>query len=63
MVLINLVINQIIKDLNYGDTTPLEELLNYIPADILNAYLSEVGDDSDGENIDIQIDDISHINE
>ena len=40
--LIELVINQIRKDLEAGDVTAIDELLRYIPAPNLEAYLPEV---------------------
>lgn len=38
---VNAVIEQIEKDFRMGDTTALEELLKYIPKQILMAYLPE----------------------
>jgi len=58
MAIIDSVIDQIKLDIVNGDITALEELLEYIPIENLQAYLPEVI-----ENIDIEIDDISHINE
>lgn len=39
--LIDKVLEQIKKDLENGDATALEELLQYVPIDILQGYLSE----------------------
>ena len=55
--IIDYVIDQIELDIVNGDITALEELLKHIPIDYLQGYLPEV------ENINIEIDDISHINE
>jgi len=41
------------------DLTALEELLKRVPEQVLESYLPEV----DPENLDIEIDDISHLNE
>jgi hypothetical protein len=41
------------------DLTALEELLKRVPEQVLESYLPEV----DFENLDIEIDDISHLNE
>ena len=55
--IIDYVIDQIELDIVNGDITALEELLKHIPTDYLQGYLPEV------ENINIEIDDISHISE
>ena len=55
--IIDYVIDQIELDIVNGDITALEELLQHIPIEYLQSYLPEV------ENINIEIDDISHINE
>ena len=55
--LIDLVIRQIQDDVDSGDVTALEELLKRVPAKVLESYLPEV------ENLEIEIDDISHIGE
>lgn len=55
--IIDYVIDQIELDIVNGDITALEELLKHIPIEYLQGYLPEV------ENINIEIDDISHISE
>ena len=40
--LIDQVLNQIVKDVNIGDLTAIEELIAFIPDDRLIAFLSEV---------------------
>jgi len=40
--LINLVIDQIIRDLDVGDSTAIVELLECVPIEKLQGYLSEV---------------------
>jgi hypothetical protein len=57
--LINLVLKQIQDDVDSGDLTALEELLKRVPEKVLESYLPEV----DFENLEIEIDDISHIGE
>ena len=57
--LIDRVITQIELDLQTGDLTALEELLKRVPEQVLESYLPEV----DFENLEIEIDDISHLNE
>ena len=57
--LIDRVITQIELDMRGDDLTALEELLKRVPEQVLEAYLPEV----DFENLDIEIDDISHLNE
>ena len=57
--LIDRVIGQIYIDIESGDITALEELLKRVPEQVLESYLPEV----DFENLEIQIDDISHIGE
>jgi len=41
MSLIDKVIEQICKDLDFGDTTALEELLRFTPEENLKGYLPE----------------------
>lgn len=41
MSLIDKVIEQIRRDLDFGDTTALEELLNFTPEENLKGYLPE----------------------
>jgi hypothetical protein len=57
--LIDRVITQIELDMRGDDLTALEELLKRVPEQVLESYLPEV----DFENLDIEIDDISHIGE
>jgi len=57
--LIDRVITQIELDMRSDDLTALEELLKRVPEQVLESYLPEV----DFENLDIEIDDISHLNE
>jgi len=57
--LIDRVITQIELDMRGYDLTALEELLKRVPEQVLESYLPEV----DFENLDIEIDDISHLNE
>jgi len=57
--LIDRVITQIELDMRGDDLTALEELLKRVPEKVLESYLPEV----DFENLDIEIDDISHLNE
>jgi hypothetical protein len=57
--LIDRVITQIELDMRGDDLTALEELLKSVPEQVLESYLPEV----DFENLDIEIDDISHLNE
>ena len=57
--LIDRVITQIELDIQSLDLTALEELLKRVPEQVLESYLPEV----DFENLDIEIDDISHLNE
>lgn len=40
--LIDRVLAQVQKDIDNGDLTALEELLQYVPIDVLQGYLSEV---------------------
>lgn len=40
--LIDSVIDQIVRDLEIGDTTALVELLSFLPAEKLQGYLPEV---------------------
>ena len=56
--LIDLVLKQIQDDVDSNDLTALEELLKRVPAQVLKSYLPEVD-----ENLEIEIDDISHIGE
>jgi len=56
--LVDRVIGQIQLDIDSGDVTALEELLRRVPAKVLESYLPEVD-----ENLQIEIDDISHIGE
>lgn len=56
--LIELVLKQIQDDVDSNDLTALEELLKRVPAQVLKSYLPEVD-----ENLEIEIDDISHIGE
>jgi hypothetical protein len=57
MALINAVIAQIKVDIADGNYDAIAEMLDYLPNNVLEAYLPEI------ENIDIELDDISHINE
>jgi hypothetical protein len=58
--LVDRVISQIEIDIMQGtDLTALEELLKRVPEKVLESYLPEV----DFENLEIEIDDISHIGE
>jgi len=57
MVLIDVVIAQIKVDIADGNYDAIAEMLDYLPNNVLEAYLPEI------ENIDIELDDISHINE
>ena len=58
--LVDRVITQIEIDIMQGtDLTALEELLKRVPEKVLESYLPEV----DFENLEIEIDDISHIGE
>jgi len=57
--LVDRVITQIELDMRGDDLTALEELLKRVPEQVLESYLPEV----DFENLDIEIDDISHIGE
>jgi len=41
MELIDKVIEQIVRDLNNGDTTAIEELLRSVPEENLEAFLSD----------------------
>ena len=45
MSLIDKVIEQIRRDLDFGDTTALEELLNFTPEENLKGYLPEEGEE------------------
>lgn len=56
--LVDRVITQIEIDMRGYDLTALEELLKRVPAKVLESYLPEVD-----ENLQIEIDDISHIGE
>ena len=56
--LVDRVITQIEIDMRGDDLTALEELLKRVPAKVLESYLPEVD-----ENLQIEIDDISHIGE
>ena len=55
--LIDAVIDQIKLDLANGDVTALEEMLVQLDNSVLQGYLPEV------ENLQIELDGISHINE
>jgi hypothetical protein len=55
--LVDRVITQIEIDMRGYDLTALEELLKRVPAKVLESYLPEE------ENLEIEIDDISHIGE
>jgi len=55
--LVDRVITQIEIDMRGDDLTALEELLKRVPTKVLESYLPEV------ENLEIEIDDISHIGE
>jgi hypothetical protein len=57
--LIDRVITQIELDMRGDDLTALEELLKRVAPQVLESYLPEV----DFENLEIEIDDISHLNE
>ena len=56
--LVDRVITQIELDMRGDDLTALEELLKRVPEKVLESYLPEVE-----ENLEIEIDDISHIGE
>jgi hypothetical protein len=56
--LVDRVITQIEIDMRGDDLTALEELLKRVPKKVLESYLPEVE-----ENLEIEIDDISHIGE
>ena len=56
--LVDRVITQIELDMRGDDLTALEELLKRVPTKVLESYLPEVE-----ENLEIEIDDISHIGE
>ena len=55
--LIYKVANQIVGDVEFGYYSALFELLEFVPEEYLRGYLTEE------ENLDIQIDEISNINE
>lgn len=55
--LVDRVITQIELDMRGYDLTALEELLKRVPTKVLESYLPEE------ENLEIEIDDISHIGE
>jgi len=55
--LIYKVANQIVGDVEFGYYSALFELLKFVPEEYLRGYLTEE------ENLDIQIDEISNINE
>lgn len=55
--LIDKVLEQIVRDVEAGDLTAIEELIADIPDDKAQHFLPEE------ENQSIEIDDISHINE
>lgn len=55
--LIDKVLEQIVRDVETGDLTAIEELIANIPDDKAQHFLPEE------ENQSIEIDDISHINE
>lgn len=57
MALIDAVIAQIKVDIANDNYDAISEMLDYLPNKILEAYLPEI------ENINIELDDISHINE
>jgi len=46
--LIDQVINQVLRDVEYGDLTAIEELLRYVPRNNLEGYLDEGDDDAHG---------------
>jgi len=54
--LIYKVANQIVSDVEFGYYSALFELLEFVPEEYLRGYLTE-------ENLEIEIDDISNINE
>lgn len=58
--LVDRVITQIEIDMRGHDLTALEELLKRVPTKLLESYLPEIIED---ENLEIEIDDISHIGE
>lgn len=41
---VDAVLNQILRDVEYGDLTAIEELLMYVPLENLQAYLPELGE-------------------
>jgi len=55
--LIYKVANQIVGNVEFGYYSALFELLEFVPEEYLRGYLTEE------ENLDIQIDEISNINE
>jgi hypothetical protein len=57
--LVDRVITQIEIDMRGDDLTALEELLKRVPTKVLESYLPE----ETLENLEIEIDDISHIGE
>ena len=54
--LIYKVISQITNDAEFGYYSAIFEMLEYVPEEYLRGYLTE-------ENLDIEIDEISNINE
>ena len=43
--LIDKVLEQIVKDVHNADLTAIEELIRFVPVDILEGFLSEVNDE------------------
>ena len=43
--LIDKVLEQIVKDVHNADLTSIEEMIRFVPVDILEGFLSEVNDD------------------
>jgi len=54
--LISKVVKQIASDMEFGYYSAIFEMLEYVPEEYLRGYLTE-------ENLEIEINDISHINE
>ena len=57
MELMDRVLYQIRRDVEDGEYAAIMELLSFVPTEKLEGYLPEV------ENLQIELDDISHINE
>ena len=55
--LISKVVKQVASDMEFGYYSAIFEMLEYVPEEYLRGYLTEE------ENLDIEIDEISNINE